>query len=411
MHPKLRSRTRTHGIGGSTALLMVMFLLKACGSNSATGGPGPGTPEMPGTPGTPDAPDAPNVALQTVASGLTSPLYLTSPPGDARLFVVEQGGRIRIVRNGTLAPAPFLDIGDRIASGGERGLLGLAFDPQYVTTGRFYVDYTDRHGDTHISRFRVSSNADVADPASEQVLLTIDQPYSNHNGGQVAFGPDGYLWVGMGDGGSGGDPQGRAQNPADLLGSILRLDVSGEGYTVPADNPFTAQAGARGELWNIGLRNPWRFSFDRESGDLYIADVGQNEREEIDVSATAAGRGRGANYGWNRMEGMACFGSSSCDRTGLVIPVTDYRHTDGCSVTGGYVYRGAAIPSLAGVYFYADYCKGWVRSFRYANGAATEPREWASLKPGGQITSFGQDAEGELYVIVQGGTVYRIVSR
>ena len=386
---------------GSPAIALAMIvMLRGCGGGSDAG-----------TPPTTPPPGTDSVALRLVASGFDFPLYLTAPPGDARLFVVEKTGRIRIVRNGAVSPAPFLDISARVSSGGEQGLLGLAFDPQYATSGRFYVDYTDRNGDTHISRFRVSADPDVADAASEEVLLTVDQPYSNHNGGQVAFGPDGYLYIGMGDGGSGGDPQGHGQNPNDLLGSLLRLDVSGAtGYAVPPDNPYAA-GGGRPEVFSIGLRNPWRFSFDRATGDLYIADVGQNDREEVDVSTASSGGGRGLNYGWNRMEGTACYGATSCDRGGLVLPVTDYTHADGCSITGGYVYRGTALPNLVGTYFYGDYCNGWVRSFRYAGAQAGTPREWPTLRPGGQITSFGEDANGELYVMQQDGKLFRIVAR
>jgi glucose/arabinose dehydrogenase len=347
-----------------------------------------------------------------VAKGLAFPLYLTAPPGDDRLFVVEKGGRIRIVEDGTLRPDPFLDISSLVSGGSEQGLLGLAFHPDYESDGRFFVDYTDRAGDTRIVQYHVSSDANAADPASARILLTVDQPYSNHNGGQLAFGPDGYLYVGMGDGGSGGDPQGHGQDARDLLGSLLRLDVSADtGYAIPPDNPWVDSAGARGEVWNIGLRNPWRFSFDRSNGDLYIADVGQNEIEEVDVSPRASGGGRGANYGWNIMEGNSCFSSGSCDRSGLVLPATQYTHADGCSVSGGYVYRGDAIPSLQGTYLYADFCSGWVRSFRHVNGTATEQRSWPSLAPGGNVPSFGEDASGELYVMSADGGVYRVVSR
>ncbi len=382
---------------GCTALLLAV---RACGSGETAGGPAAVLP-----------PATESVGLREVASGLGSPLYLTAPPGDPRLFIVEQAGRIRIVKNGLLLPTPFLDISDAIASGGERGLLGLAFDPHYAMTGRFYVDYTDPNGDTHVARFVVGRNPDVADRASEQVLLTVDQPYANHNGGEVTFGPDGYLYVGMGDGGSGGDPQGHGQNANDLLGSLLRLDVSGAAYTIPPTNPFVGRSGARGELWNIGMRNPWRFSFDRSTGDLYIADVGQNVREEVNVSTAASGGGRGLNYGWNRMEGTACYDASTCDQQGLTLPVTDYTHADGCSITGGYVYRGAAMPALRGFYFYSDYCNGWVRSFRYAGGAATAAREWPMLKAGGQVTSFGEDASGELYIVLGDGRVFEIVPK
>lgn len=356
--------------------------------------------------------DTSTLTLERVADGLSFPLYLTAPPGDARFFIVEKGGRIRIIADGALRPDPFLDISSLVSGGSEQGLLGLAFHPDYASNGRFFVDYTDTNGDTRIVQYKVGADPNQADPASARILLTVEQPYSNHNGGQLAFGPDGYLYVGMGDGGSGGDPQGHGQNAGDLLGSLLRLDVSADtGYAIPSDNPWADSSGARGEVWSIGLRNPWRFSFDRSNGDLYIADVGQNEIEEVDVSPRASGGGRGANYGWNIMEGNSCFSSGSCDRSGLVLPATQYTHADGCSVSGGYVYRGDAIPSLQGTYFYADFCSGWVRSFRYENGHATEPRSWPSLAPGGNIPSFGEDSHGELYVMSADGGVYRVVNR
>ena len=360
-------------------------------------------------PGPPDGEDG--VALELVTSGLEFPLGLTAPEADPRLFVVEKGGRIRIVRDGALLPEPFLDISANVSRGSEQGLLGLAFHPAYATNGRFFVDYTDTDGNTRISAWRVSADADRADAASEEVLLTIEQPFSNHNGGGLAFGPDGYLYIGMGDGGSGGDPLGNGRDLGDLLGSLLRIDVNGaSGYAIPADNPFAGREGARGELWDLGLRNPWRFSFDRATGDLYIADVGQSEREEIDVAARADGGGRGLDYGWNVMEGSVCYGGGSCDRTGLVLPVTEYAHDLGCSVTGGYVYRGSAVPAIQGQYFYADYCQGWVRSFRFQGGAASDPREWPALAPGGPVASFGEDSAGELYVLDAGGSVYRVVA-
>jgi glucose/arabinose dehydrogenase len=367
-----------------------------------------------GAPSDQPPPDTSALALQPVADGLAFPLYLTAPPGDDRLFVVEKGGRIRIVENGALLPTPFLDVSSLVSRGSEQGLLGLAFHPDYASNGRFFVDYTDTNGDTRIVQYHVSSDANTADPASAHILLTVEQPYSNHNGGQLAFGPDGDLFIGMGDGGSGGDPQGHGQDAGDLLGSLLRIDVDSDtGYAIPADNPWVDSSGARGEVWSIGLRNPWRFSFDRGNGDLYIADVGQNEIEEVNVSPSAGGRsrGRGANYGCNIMEGNSCFSSGSCDRSGLVLPVTQYTHADGCSVTGGYVYRGDAIPSLQGTYFYADFCSGWVRSFRFEDGTATEQRSWPSLAPGGSVPSFGEDARGELYLMSADGGVYRVVSR
>jgi glucose/arabinose dehydrogenase len=286
----------------------------------------------------------------------------------------------------------------------------LAFDPDYASTGHFVVHYTDTNGDTHLSQFTVSSDPDVADPASEQVILTADQPYNNHNGGQVLFGPDGMLYLGLGDGGSEGDPQGRGQDLSDLLGSILRLDVrSTSPYAVPPDNPFVGQAGVQPEVWSYGLRNPWRFSFDRTTGDLYIGDVGQDSFEEVDVAPAAAGSGKGLNFGWNIMEGTHCYNASTCNQSGLTLPVLEYPHSEGCSVTGGYVYRGSVIPALQGLYFFGDYCQGTVRSFRYQGGSATELTDWPTLRPGGSITSFGEDAAGELYVVIQSGSVFKIV--
>jgi glucose/arabinose dehydrogenase len=370
-----------------------------------TGGPSGGPPPEP------PPPDGPvPVALQEVA-GVVFPLYLTSPPGDSRLFIVEKGGAIRIVKDGSLLPSPFLDLSSKVSGGPEQGLLGLAFDPGYATNGRFIVHYTDVSGNTTLSAYRVSAtDPDQADPATETILLTVEQPFPNHNGGQILFGPDGMLYLGLGDGGSGGDPGGRGQSLADLLGDILRLDVSsGTSYTVPPDNPFVGQTGPRPEVWSYGLRNPWRFSFDAATGDLYIGDVGQNVWEEVDVVAAAAGAGRGANFGWNVTEGRHCYASPGCDTSQFTMPVLEYSHAQGCSISGGYVYRGAAIPALQGHYFYADFCSGWVRSFRMQDGQAVEPYQWPTLAPGGSVTSFGQDAAGELYIMIAEGRVFRIV--
>jgi glucose/arabinose dehydrogenase len=374
--------------------LVVAMGLNACGSDS-----GPSLPQGEGA------------RLQLITSGLSSPLYLASPPGDlSRLFVVEQTGGIRLIKDGTLLPTPFLNISDRISAGGEQGLLGLAFYPDYATSGRFVVHYTDPAGDTHLSVFQVSADPDVADAASEQVILTADQPYPNHNGGQILFGPDGFLYLGLGDGGAANDPEGRGQNLSELLGSILRLDVqSGTSYTVPPDNPFVGQTGVLPEIWSYGLRNPWRFSFDRATGDLYIADVGQDRFEEVDVSPAAGGAGRGLNYGWSIMEGLHCLSGSGCDQSGLTLPDFEYGHDQGCSITGGYVYRGSAIPALQGLYFYGDYCQGWVRSFRHGTGGVTEVTDWPKLRPGGSVLSFGEDAAGELYVLSASGGVFKLV--
>ena len=353
-------------------------------------------------------PDTTAVQLDTsvVARGLQAPLYLTAPAGDPRLFVVEQPGRIRVIVGGVLQPTPFLDLTSRVSYGGEQGLLSVAFHPDYVANGYFYVDYTDTAGDTRVERYQVGPDPNVADPGSAKLILFVDQPYANHNGGLVVFGPDGKLYVGLGDGGSGGDPQGNGQNRSTLLGKLLRIDVdAGDPYAVPPDNPFVGVSGARGEIWAYGLRNPWRFAFDREAQRLYIADVGQNRWEEVDVAPATDG---GLDFGWNVMEGNECYSTSSCNQAGLTLPVLVYGHSDGCSITGGYVYRGQSIPTLRGTYFYSDYCSGWLKSFRY-DGSVTEQRDWGlSL---GNVLSFGEDAAGELYVLSANGNVYRLVSR
>jgi len=342
--------------------------------------------------------------LTEVARGLSNPVAIAHA-GDDRLFVVEQRGTVRVVLGGQLQEAPFLDITDRVRSGGERGLLGLAFPPDFADSGRFYVYYTDLNGDSVLSRF--STAGDAADPSSERVLLTQVQPYGNHNGGQLAFGPDGYLYLGLGDGGSGGDPQGNGQRLDTLLGKLLRLDVSGEGAVAPEDNPFVGQEDARPEVWAYGLRNPWRFSFDRETGDLYVADVGQNAYEEVNLQP--AGTSGGENYGWNVMEADECFQPrTGCDTEGLVLPIISYPHGRewGSSISGGYVYRGSALPDLQGAYVFADYVSGRVwRADREGDGWQVT----LLLDTGFNVSTFGEDASGELYLADhQGGAIYRL---
>ncbi|HEX7041149.1 MAG TPA: PQQ-dependent sugar dehydrogenase [Trueperaceae bacterium] len=342
--------------------------------------------------------------LVEVASGFANPVAIANA-GDDRLFVVEQGGTIRVVRDGQVLDRPFLDITDRVRAGGERGLLGLAFPPDFADTGRFYVYYTDLDGDSVLSRF--IADGDTADAGSEQVLLTQEQPYANHNGGQLAFGPDGYLYLGLGDGGSGGDPHGNGQDLGTLLAKLLRLDVSGDDAVAPDDNPFVGREGARPEVWAYGLRNPWRFSFDRETGDLYIADVGQNAYEEVNLQpADSTG---GENYGWNVMEAESCYQPrTGCDTSGLVLPIISYPHSSewGASISGGYVYRGSALPDLAGAYVFADYVSG--RIWR-ADRAGDEWEVTLLLETGFNVSTFGEDAAGELYVADhQGGVIYRL---
>jgi glucose/arabinose dehydrogenase len=374
-------------------ILLCLLSLAACDGNPSDGEPPPGETA---------------IRLQQVASGLSSPVHLAAPAGDARLFVVEQPGRIRVVEGGSLLPAPFLDITDRVGVGGERGLLSVAFHPQYASNGFLYVNYTDRAGDTRVERYRVSADRNRADAASAQLVIGIDQPFANHNGGLVAFGPDGKLYIGMGDGGGGGDPLETGQDPMQLLGKMLRLDVdAAQPYAIPAGNPYAGRTDGRPEIWALGVRNPWRFSWDRAANLLYVADVGQNRLEEI--NAVPAGQA-GANYGWDLMEGSDCFEPrTGCDRAGLVVPVVEYTHDDGCSVTGGFVYRGQDIPALRGHYLYSDYCQGWIRSFRHDGGQAADARTW-DVQNVGNVTSFGEDSRGELYVLSSGGGVYRIVA-
>jgi glucose/arabinose dehydrogenase len=389
--------------------LLSLTCALGCQGQQATA---PSVPSGPCAAGTPVA-GTPALTSVLVTRGLAAPVDVQSAPGDrTRLFVVEQAGRIRIVRDGSLLATPFLDIVSRVGSGGERGLLGLAFHPRYTDNGRFFVNYTDRSGDTHVAEFRVSSTPDAADPASERTLLFVRQPFANHNGGGLAFGNDGMLYIGLGDGGAGGDPLGNGQDLGVALGKMLRIDVdSGSPYAVPPDNPFVSSANAVREIWAYGLRNPWRFSFDRGTGDLFIGDVGQSGREEIDLGL--ASRRGGENYGWNVMEGSRCFQPpSGCNTSGLTLPIVEYATgSDGCAVTGGYVYRGCRMPGYHGTYFYGDYCTAFVRSFRLQNGQAGDRRDWTSSVGRGvdRISSFGVDADGEILIVDHDGELYRIV--
>jgi len=359
----------------------------------------------------PPPPGTGTSGLERIASGLAFPLGLTSPPGDQRLFVVEKGGTIRIIQNGAVLPQPFLDISGQVSGRAEQGLLGLAFFPDYAASGRFVIHYTDLQGDTRVSILHVSQEPNQADASSETPILSVSQPGPAHNGGQITFGPDGMFYLGLGDGGSNnGNDDGRGQSLGDLLGAILRVDVSsGSGYTVPGDNPFVATASARPEIWSYGLRNPWRFSFDRATDDLYIADVGETDWEEVDRARAADGAGRGLNYGWSIMEGEECQ-RAGCDPTGLTPPSVVYGHDEGCSIVGGSVYRGQAVPSLRGQYLFGDFCQGWVRSFA-ADDESPEVVDHPALSPGDNITSFGEDDAGELYILTASGGVFKIVPR
>lgn len=383
--------------GLTAAAILGACLLAATGCNGDDSGNGP-------------PPEVPPLAAQLVLGGFSHPNFVTAPSGDSRLFVIERTGTIRIIKNGALLPTPFLDLTDKVSSGSEEGVLGLAFAPDYATSRMFVVHYIDPSLTVVISRFHApSAGADVADTA-EQVLLSVPQPGGGHNGGTVLFGPDGYLYASLGDGRCCGDPDGHGQDRTELLGSILRLDVPNAGpYQVPATNPWATHPTFRHELWNYGLRNPWRFSFDRTTGDLYIADVGDGRREEVSVMPhTSTG---GENLGWRVTEGLECWQGDPCSTAGITLPVLDYDHSEGCAVMGGYVYRGAAIPALRGTYFYADFCSGFVRSFRWVNGAATEQKEYPDFLPSGaQPNSFGEDRAGELYITTEGGEVYRVVA-
>jgi glucose/arabinose dehydrogenase len=359
-------------------------------------------------------PAAFTIGLEPIATGFDQPVYVAGPDdGTERLFVVERPGRIRIIEDGAVLAEPFLDIAAIVESGGsEQGLLSVAFPPDFAESGVFYVDYTARSGegagDDTIAQYRVhADDPNRADPESGQVLLAISDPFVNHNGGLLLFGPDGYLYAGLGDGGSGGDPNGNGQNPQTLLGSILRLDPTGDGtYRIPPDNPFADGKHGAPEVWAWGLRNPWRFSFDRDKGDLYIGDVGQGTIEEIDW--LLAGTGGGANFGWNIREGSTCFREAGCDAAGLTMPVAEYPHSLGCSVTGGYVYRGEREPSLKGVYLFGDYCSGLVWGLVHETSG-----DWVMSEPietGVRISSFGEDARGEVYLVALTGEIYRITS-
>jgi glucose/arabinose dehydrogenase len=362
------------------------------------------------------APGDAHIKLVVRASGLSKPDFLSdAPDGTSRLFIVEKTGRIKILSHGRVRSTPFLNISGQVSTGSEQGLLGLAFHPRFGTNRKLYVNFTNRAGDTIIREYKVyKSNRNLVNPSTGRTILKIDQPYANHNGGMLAFGPDGYLYIGMGDGGSGGDPGGRAQKVSSLLGKILRIGVnsrdSGLQYHIPAGNPYVGVTG-RNEIWQRGLRNPWRFSFDRSTGDLWIGDVGQGAWEEVDrARASGTGPGKAINWGWNILEGTHCYppSVSSCSTSGKTAPLLEFDHNNGrCAVTGGYVYRGSAIPVLRGGYVFGDYCSGeiWVTTASASAPAAKTLLLNTSLL----ISSFGETNRGELYVTDLGGRLYKIV--
>lgn len=364
------------------------------------------------------APDQIRLRLEPVYRGFELPVFLThAGDGSGRLFVVEKTGKIWVIDNGEVQPTPFLDVSGKITTAGnEQGLLGMAFAPNFIESGHVFINYTDRQGTTVVERYTVASDTpNRADPQSAFTVLTVPQPASNHNAGMLDFGPDGYLYVPLGDGGAANDRFGNGQNPDALLGKILRLDVTSDPtqpYLIPPDNPFVAAdwngRAVRDEIWAIGLRNPWRTSFDRVTGDFWIADVGQNRFEEVNV--VPSGAPGGYNFGWPIMEGKSCFNVADCDQSGLTLPVVDYAHGRGdCSVTGGYVYRGEAHPQWQGVYFYGDFCSGriWALAPDGAGGWLNAEVLDADLA----ISSFGEDEAGELYVLdYGGGVIYRMTA-
>jgi glucose/arabinose dehydrogenase len=402
---------------------LAAVLLVACGGGddgagaqtTTAGTPPEAQPDPTATSTSTTATATANRGVRLVKVGdFDQPLYVTAPPRDRRrIFVVGQEGRIDVVRGGKKLPTPFLDISDRVTAGGEQGLLGLAFPPDYASSGLFYVYFTGTDQREHLVEFHRRTE-DVADPGSARTVFVHDDPESNHNGGQLAFGPDGHLYVGTGDGGGGDDQHGTRGNAQDLgspLGKILRIDpkaADGKAYTIPAGNPFVNRQGARPEIYAYGLRNPWRFSFDRTRGDLTIGDVGQDAVEEIDFARK--GTARGANYGWRPWEGRRR--NFDEPAPGAKFPVITKTHSDGwCSITGGYVVRDKAVPGLYGRYVYGDYCKGQLRSARLAPGKATDDRAIPGVKTIQGLDSFGEDASGRVYVVSQQGAVYRFAAR
>jgi glucose/arabinose dehydrogenase len=394
------------------AALLALVLVPVVGTQLTLAGGTPREVIVSGRPPSGEDFDATKIRISfsRVARNLSKPVFIThSGDNNGRLFIVEKTGRIRVIRQGILRGTPFLNLSGKVSTGSEQGLLGLAFHPDYGNNRKFYVNYTDVNGDTIIAEYHRSTDANIADPTG-RVLLKIDQPYSNHNGGMLAFGPDGYLYIGMGDGGSSGDPQNRAQNVNSRLGKILRIDVAdpagAQQYTIPPDNPYVGINGYD-EVWSIGVRNPWRFSFDSRTGDLWIGDVGQDRYEEIDRSTADSGGGRRLNYGWPSLEGTSCYKpKTGCNKTGKTPPMAVYSHSLGCSVTGGYVYRGTTYPDLGGVYLFGDYCSGRIWGVD-ANGPNTQTPVQL-VNTAARISSFGEDQVGNLYLVDHAGDIWLI---
>jgi glucose/arabinose dehydrogenase len=382
----------------STSLIL---LVSGCGGN----GNGSFTTTPPPPSGTP------SIAVSPFVSGLTNPVDFQIPDdGSGRIFIVQQSGTIRIISGGSLLGSPFLDISSKVNfDGGEQGLLGLAFHPNYSSNRRFYVDYDRLSGaqiQTVIAEYQLTADPNAADVASERILFTVDQPFANHKGGQLAFGPDGFLYIAFGDGGSGGDPLGNGQNRQTLLGKIARIDVdhtdTGLQYAIPPDNPFAGTTD-RGEIWAYGFRNPWRFSFDKSTGRLFVADVGQDKFEEVDLVQ------KGLNYGWNIMEGAHCFNpATGCNMTGLTLPIAEYDHSEGVTVIGGYVYHGTAISGLVGAYVFGDFSNGKIWELTESSGTWTRT---LLLSSGHNFSAFGQDSAGEVYIVDYAGSVLKIVPK
>jgi glucose/arabinose dehydrogenase len=382
-------------------------------SGTASGSAPPSASAGP-TAGTFD-PTAISVSFEPYVTVAGGPLAITAPDdGTDRLFVATKAGQIRIVRDGVVEPDPMLDIGELVSNGGEQGLLGIAVHPAFPGDPRVFVDYTDLDGDTVLASYRLDpADPGRLDPGSATTILAVDQPYANHNGGVVGFGPDGFLYVGLGDGGSGGDPQDNGEHLDTLLGKILRLDVDSVGaggvpFAIPPGNPFANVSGARPEIWLTGLRNPWRFAFDRLTGDLWIGDVGQNAWEEVDVAPSGVG---GLDFGWDRMEGAHCFEpETGCPTDGLTLPLTEYGHDQGCTIIGGAVYRGTGQPLLAGGYLFGDYCSGrlWAIPASAAGSGPVDPVRVGTAGAG--LAAFGEDARGELYAANLDGTISRVVA-